>query len=111
MVIYSNAAKTDCLGVSPELIEAHGAVSQHVACAMVEGLLARSNADLAVAVTGVAGPGGGSANKPVGTVWLAWGTRGGPVRSEVLHLTGDRRAVRHLTVREALSRCLWQACA
>ena len=111
VVSYSNAAKTDYLGVSPALIEAHGAVSQHVACAMVEGLLARSAADLAVAVTGIAGPGGGSASKPVGTVWVAWGTRGGPVCSELFHLAGDRRAVRHLTVLEALSRCLQQASA
>ena len=111
VVSYSNAAKTDDLGVSPALIEAHGAVSQHVVCAMVEGLLARSAADLAVAVTGVAGPDGGSTSKPVGTVWVAWGTRGGPVRAELLHLAGDRRAVRHLTVREALSRCLQEASA
>jgi len=77
-VTYSNAAKSELLGVDPALIEAHGAVSEPVARAMAEGALARSAADRAVAVTGVAGPGGGSAEKPVGLVHLAVAVRGGP---------------------------------
>lgn len=77
-VTYSNAAKSELLGVDPALIEAHGAVSDPVARAMAEGALARSAADRAVAVTGVAGPGGGSAEKPVGLVHLAVAVRGGP---------------------------------
>jgi len=77
-VTYSNAAKSELLGVDPALIAAHGAVSEPVARAMAEGALARSAADRAVAVTGVAGPGGGSAEKPVGLVHLAVAVRGGP---------------------------------
>ena len=75
VVTYSNQAKTELLGVDAVLIAEHGAVSQAVALAMASGALARCNADLAVAVTGVAGPSGGSADKPVGTVWLAWAWR------------------------------------
>ena len=75
LVTYSNEAKTELLGVPAELIAQHGAVSEAVARAMAAGALARSQAQVAVAVTGVAGPGGGSASKPVGTVWLAWRSR------------------------------------
>ena len=74
-VTYSNAAKTDLLGIDPALIEAHGAVSQAVAAAMATGALARSTAHAAIAVTGIAGPGGGSPGKPVGTVWFGLATR------------------------------------
>ncbi len=102
-VTYSNAAKTELLGVLPSLIEAHGAVSEEVALAMAGGALARAPVQLAVAVTGIAGPGGAVPGKPVGTVWLAWGTRAG-VRAERLQLAGDRTAVRAATVREALLR-------
>ena len=107
-VSYSNAAKTELLGVPAALIEAHGAVSEPVARAMAAGALARSHAQLAVAVTGVAGPGGGSAAKPVGTVWLAWAWRdpvaAGAVATEALlqHFDGDRAAVRRDTVACAL---------
>ncbi len=76
---YSNASKTEMLGVDAALIAQHGAVSEAVARAMAEGGLAHSRADIAVAVTGVAGPTGGSAEKPVGTVWLAWALRRGIV--------------------------------
>ena len=100
-VSYSNASKTDLLGVPPDLIARHGAVSQEVARAMAAGALAHARAELAVAVTGVAGPGGGSADKPVGTVWLAWAL-GSQVRTELRHFEGDRSAVRQATVVRAL---------
>jgi nicotinamide-nucleotide amidase len=100
-VSYSNASKTDLLGVPDDLIARHGAVSQEVARAMAAGALAHSQAQLAVAVTGVAGPGGGSADKPVGTVWLAW-AMGSQVRTECQHFEGNREAVRQATVVHAL---------
>jgi nicotinamide-nucleotide amidase len=105
-VTYSNAAKTDLLGVDASLIARHGAVSEPVARAMAAGALQRSPAALAVAVTGVAGPGGGSVDKPVGLVWLAWAWRdsGGAVQVDALaqHFDGDRAAVRQATVLAAL---------
>ena len=101
-VTYSNAAKAESLGVDPALIAAHGAVSEPVARAMAEGALAHSRADLAVAVTGIAGPGGGSADKPVGTVWLALARHGAATLAERLQLPGDRTAVRERTVERAL---------
>ena len=97
-VTYSNAAKTVILGVPAELITAHGAVSAEVACAMAEGALARSHASLAVAVTGIAGPSGGTPDKPVGTVWLALAERGGAARPTLLRAAGDRAAVRTQSV-------------
>lgn len=100
-VSYSNAAKTQLLGVPPELITAHGAVSEPVARAMASGAISHSEAQVAVAVTGVAGPAGGSADKPVGTVWLAWAW-GGRVEAERQHFGGDRQAVRQATVDHAL---------
>jgi nicotinamide-nucleotide amidase len=102
-VTYSNAAKTELLGVDTALIAAHGAVSEPVARAMAEGALARAPVQLAVAVTGIAGPGGAVPGKPVGTVWLAWGTAAG-VQAERLQLGGDRSAVREATVAAALVR-------
>ena len=102
-VTYSNEAKTELLGVPAELIAEHGAVSEAVARAMATGALMRSRADIAVAVTGIAGPTGGSADKPVGTVWLAWALRRGIVHTELLHLPGDRAAVREATVAHALA--------
>ena len=102
-VSYSNAAKTELLGVPAELIEQHGAVSEPVARAMAEGAVARSQAQVGVAVTGVAGPSGGSAAKPVGIVWLAWHVDG-RTHSELQHFDGDRAAVRAATVARALAR-------
>jgi nicotinamide-nucleotide amidase len=102
-VTYSNAAKSELLGVDAALIAAHGAVSEPVARALVQGALQRAPVDLAVAVTGIAGPGGAAPGKPVGTVWLAWGTASG-VQAERLQLGGDRDAVRSATVRAALRR-------
>lgn len=100
-VTYSNAAKTELLGVGAALIAAHGAVSDAVARAMAAGAIARSQAQVSVAVTGVAGPTGGSRAKPVGTVCFAWSV-GGVVTSEVQHFPGDRAAVRAATVAHAL---------
>jgi len=102
-VTYSNAAKTDMLGVSPQTLASHGAVSEATVAEMAEGALARSNADLAVAVSGVAGPTGGTSQKPVGMVCLAWARRGAPTRVRTLQLAGDRTAVRRQTVIQALS--------
>ncbi|QDL56631.1 CinA family protein [Rhodoferax aquaticus] len=102
-VTYSNAAKHDVLGVPAELISQHGAVSEAVARAMAQGALQRSAAQVAIAVTGVAGPTGGSAEKPVGTVWLAWALPNG-VYSEHQIFAGDRTTVRAATVHRALSR-------
>jgi len=101
-VTYSNAAKTDMLGVRGETLDTHGAVSEATVSEMAAGALARSRADLAAAVSGVAGPGGGSAAKPVGTVCLAWARRGAPTATTTVHLAGDRAAVRRQTVLLAL---------
>lgn len=103
LVSYSNAAKSELLGVPAATIAAHGAVSEPVARAMAEGVIARAPVDLAVAVTGVAGPGGGSAAKPVGTVWLAVARRGAPTRAWRERFDGDRVAVRRSTVIAALA--------
>jgi len=108
-VTYSNEAKTQMLGVEPALIERHGAVSEPVALAMALGAVARSAADLAVAVTGIAGPGGAVPGKPVGTVWMALAARGGDVTAQRLQLDGDRTAVRDATVALALERLTWRA--
>lgn len=114
-VTYSNAAKTELLGVDAGLIEHQGAVSEPVARAMAAGALARSPAALTVAVTGVAGPGGGSVAKPVGMVWLAWAWRDavGAVQTDALlqHFDGDRAAVRQATVVAALQGLLARATA
>ena len=100
-VTYSNAAKTELLGVDAALIAAEGAVSEPVARAMAEGAVARSPVQVAVAVTGVAGPTGGSAEKPVGTVWFGWSVAG-RVHTERRRFDGDRAAVRAATVHHAL---------
>lgn len=102
-VTYSNAAKCELLGVDAALIERHGAVSEAVVRAMAAGALAHSRAQVAIAVTGVAGPDGGSGDKPVGTVWLAWATPMGVI-SELKRFDGDRAAVRQATVHHALTR-------
>jgi nicotinamide-nucleotide amidase len=105
-VTYSNEAKTELLGVPAALIAAHGAVSEPVARAMATGALARSHADVAIAVTGIAGPGGATPGKPVGTVWLAWAQRDGAGGARHLHFAGDRAAVRAATAAEALRQAL-----
>ena len=98
VVSYSYESKTELLGVPAELIVQHGAVSAEVALAMAEGMLARSKAQLAIAVTGIAGPGGGTPAKPVGTVWVAIAQRGRPAVATLLNLHGDRAAIRQQTV-------------
>ena len=103
-VTYSNAAKSELLGVDAKLIAAHGAVSEPVVRAMAAGALQHAPVQWAVAVTGVAGPAGGSADKPVGTVWLAVAGVAGPsLVSRRLQLDGDRTAVRQQTVQQALA--------
>lgn len=104
-VTYSNAAKVEMLGVPAALIEQEGAVSEAVARAMANGALAHSQAHVSLAVTGVAGPTGGSEAKPVGTVWFAWCVNG-ETHSEMQHFAGDRAAIRTATVRYALQRLL-----
>ena len=99
---YSNAAKTEALGVDAALIAAHGAVSGEVARAMAEGLLARAPVSFAVSVTGIAGPGGGSPDKPVGTVWIGVAGGGEPASAVLLRASGDRAAVRAASVLRAL---------
>ena len=101
MVSYSNLAKSELLGVAPELIAQHGAVSEAVARAMALGACERSGAQVALAVTGVAGPGGGSAEKPVGTVWFGW-QLGNLGAAEMRVFPGDRAAIRAATVHHAL---------
>jgi nicotinamide-nucleotide amidase len=101
-VTYSNDAKSGQLGVDASTIAAHGAVSEPVVRAMADGALARSSATLAVAVTGIAGPGGAVPGKLVGTVWLATALRGGATQAECLQLDGDRATVRARTVEIAL---------
>jgi len=102
VVTYSNEAKTELLGVPSNLIAQHGAVSEAVARAMAEGALRFSRADIAVSVTGIAGPGGGSAEKPVGLVWFGFATRGGDCVAHHKIFPGDRGTVRAVAVRFAL---------
>ena len=106
LVTYSNQAKMEMLGVRAEIIDRHGAVSEETARAMVEGALRHSRAQLAVAVTGIAGPGGGSSDKPVGLVHLAVGRSGGTISTRRVVFAGDRRAVRIATVETALEMLL-----
>ena len=122
-VTYSNDAKVELLGVAQELLQAHGAVSEEVARAMAQGALVRSRANIALAVTGIAGPGGAVPGKPVGTVWLAWSVRPAAAAdpaaglkpdlatppltgAQRLQLDGDRSHVRSLTVQCALRQAL-----
>ncbi len=105
-VTYSNRAKEDLLGVRADTLASHGAVSEATVREMAEGALARSGADLAVAISGIAGPGGGRPDKPVGTVCFGLAARGRPTRRETRHFHGDRRAVRRQSVAHALARLL-----
>ena len=105
IVSYSNGAKEQMLGVKNETLVSQGAVSEEVVTEMAEGALNLSGADIAVAVSGIAGPDGGTADKPVGTVWFAWALRdGGKIRNEThqAHFDGDRELIRELTVVHAL---------
>lgn len=101
-VTYSNAAKEDLLGVASEVLVQHGAVSEETVTQMALGALTHSPADVAIAVTGIAGPDGGTPNKPVGTVWFTWAVPGQEVLTRRERFTGEREAVRRQTVRLAL---------
>lgn len=102
-ITYSNEAKREVLGVRREILERHGAVSEEAVREMALGALSRSRAQAAVAVSGIAGPTGGSPEKPVGTVCLAWALPDGSVESETRHFQGDREAVRRSGVEAALA--------
>jgi nicotinamide-nucleotide amidase len=111
-VVYANAFKTQLLAVSPELVERHGAVSAEVVRAMATGVLRQLGGELAVAVSGIAGPEGGSADKPVGTVWIAWAVRrdtGVHVETACERYAGSRESVRRLAVQAALRGVLHRA--
>jgi nicotinamide-nucleotide amidase len=101
-VTYSNAAKMDMLGVAETTLARHGAVSEPTARAMAQGALAHSLADWSVAITGVAGPSGGSPEKPVGTVCFAWAQKDAGCEAQTCHFSGDRAAVREQSVAHAL---------
>ena len=103
LVTYSYEAKEALLGVNPRTLEHAGAVSEETALEMVSGALARLGAGVAVAVTGIAGPTGGTTDKPVGTVWISWKRRGGYAHAQMFQFSGDREAVRRQTVAAALS--------
>jgi len=102
VVTYSNEAKMQWLGIEAPLLATHGAVSRECSMAMVQGLMKRTNADIALSVTGIAGPGGGTPEKPVGSVWIAIMDRGGRCESHLHHFPGDRASVRAWTENHAL---------
>ena len=108
-VTYSNTAKREMLGVEAQILADHGAVSEETARAMALGALAHSHAELAVAVTGIAGPEGGTHTKPVGTVCLAWAERNGEAQAETHRFSGDRADVRRQTVVVAIEGLLARA--
>lgn len=101
-VTYTNEAKQEMLDVSPETLERHGAVSEAVVREMVAGALRHSRAQVALSVSGIAGPTGGTPDKPVGTVWFAWGIKDGQCVAQLHHLAGNRATVRAESVRIAL---------
>jgi nicotinamide-nucleotide amidase len=101
-ITYSNAAKVQMLGVSPQTLEKYGAVSAEAAAEMAAGALAHSDADMAVAVTGIAGPDGGTQEKPVGTVFIAWVGKNGKAKVDKKQFTGNRRQIRAQTVKSAI---------
>jgi nicotinamide-nucleotide amidase len=105
-VTYSNAAKQELLGVRSDTLARHGSVSEQAALEMALGALERSRATVALAITGIAGPGGGSPDKPVGTVCFAWARKDRPASAETRHFAGDREAVRRQSVEHALERLL-----
>lgn len=101
-VTYSNQSKHDLINVSLSTLEKYGAVSKQTATEMAQGTLINSNADISVAITGIAGPDGGTTEKPVGTVWIAWSTKNGTNKTELFQLSGDREQVRYQAVIKAL---------
>ena len=109
LAAYSYEAKQVLLGVRPQTLEQSGAVSRETVLEMVSGALVHSGGSIAVAVTGIAGPGGGTEDKPVGTVWIGWKRRGGYARADAFHFEGDREAVRRQSVAAALKGLLGMA--
>lgn len=105
-VTYSNLSKQKLLNVPESIINKYGAVSENVAISMAQGALDQSNADLAIAITGIAGPTGGTADKPVGTVWFAWKLREREAITRCEHFLGDRTAIREQAVVKALEMIL-----
>lgn len=103
VVVYSYEAKEALLGVNPRTLEHTGAVSEETVLEMVSGAMARYGAGVAVAVTGIAGPSGGTPDKPVGTVWIGWKRRGGYAHAQLFHFGGDREAIRRQSVAAALN--------
>ncbi len=102
IVSYSNALKHGILGVSTTILDEFGAVSSETVRAMNDGVVANTDADIAVSISGIAGPGGGSPDKPVGLVWLCWGQRGKSKQASAFHFNGDRQAVRLQSIEKAL---------
>lgn len=107
-VTYTNKAKEEMLGVSDRVISTHGAVSEATACAMAQGAIINSNADVSMAITGIAGPSGGSLEKPVGTVWIAWASNSQPTHTQCYLFKGDRAAIREQSVLVALEGMIQQ---
>lgn len=105
-VVYTYISKREMLGVKPETLESHGAVSEQTVREMTAGALERSHAQVAVSVSGTAGPSGGTPQKPVGTVCLGWGAKGGAVQTATMQFEGDREAVRRQAVVFALEKVL-----
>jgi nicotinamide-nucleotide amidase len=101
-IAYSYPAKTEMLGISEQRLLHFGAVSREIACDLAEGVRSRSGVQVSLAVTGVAGPGGGTESKPVGTVWFAWAVEGRPTEAECQRFSGDREAVRRQSALFAL---------
>lgn len=106
IITYSNTAKIELLDVKAKTIESCGAVSKEVACAMAEGALIHSHANISVAITGIAGPKGGTPQKPVGTVWMAWSRLNTPTASHLYSFSGDREAIRLASILKALEKLL-----
>lgn len=102
-VVYSNRIKHDVLDVSFDTLRKYGAVSEQVVEQMVRGALLRTGADIGVAISGIAGPEGGTPEKPVGTVWFAWALAGGAVHTERCRFSGDRKSVQRLSVEKSIS--------
>lgn len=105
-ITYSDAAKIALLGVNSASLDCYGAVSAVVAAEMAQGALQKSGADMSVAITGIAGPDGGSKEKPVGTVWLSWASQHFNTVTKVIHCQGDRQAVREQSIEHALRKLL-----
>jgi nicotinamide-nucleotide amidase len=102
-IVYSSQAKQDLLSVPKLTLDTYGTVSKETVQAMAAGALMHSRAQVSIAITGIAGPSGGTPEKPVGTVWIAWGCIGCPTQATLYHFSGDRLAIRSQAVREALS--------